>query len=152
MECALPIESGAAVGAAAGNEDTESAIRDPYSELISDPMIAVPSEPPTWRVTSFIAEATPDFSGGTEPMTDSVDGPMTQPMLSAPKKNHRPSGQYGMSYFQVSADSRMLPSPNSPAMTILVVPKRFTSLMLEVGPITRPKASGTIAAPAWNGE
>lgn len=56
-------------------------------------MTAVPSEPPTCRVTSFIADATPDFSFGTAPITDAVAGPMTQPMDSATPKSHRPIGQ-----------------------------------------------------------
>ena len=53
----------------------------------------MPSEPPSWRVTSFIAEATPDFSLGTASMTDPVAGLMMQPIEKAPKKNHRPIGQ-----------------------------------------------------------
>ena len=61
--------------------------------MISEPITAVPSAPATWRVTSFIAEATPDFSSGTAPMTESVAGPMTQPIDSATAKNHRPIGQ-----------------------------------------------------------
>ena len=40
-----------------------------------EPTTAVPSAPATWRVTSFMAEATPDFSSGTAPMIDSVAGP-----------------------------------------------------------------------------
>jgi hypothetical protein len=44
-------------------------------------------------VTSFIADATPDFSLGTAPMTELVAGPMTQPMESATPKNHSPIGQ-----------------------------------------------------------
>jgi hypothetical protein len=61
--------------------------------VISEPITAVPSAPPTWRVTSFIAEATPAFSSGTEPMTDSVDGAITQPIDTAGPRNQRPIGQ-----------------------------------------------------------
>ena len=55
--------------------------------------MAVPSEPPTWRVTSFIADATPAFSLGTAPMTEWVAGPMMQPIERATPKNHRPIGK-----------------------------------------------------------
>ena len=56
-------------------------------------MMAVPSAPPSWRVTSFIADATPAFSFGTAPMTELVAGPMTQPIERATAKNHTPIGQ-----------------------------------------------------------
>ena len=54
--------------------------------------MAVLSAPATCRVTSFIAEPTPDFASGTEPMTESVAGPKTQPIVMAAPKNHSPSG------------------------------------------------------------
>jgi hypothetical protein len=90
---AWPTESSAATRADSGNEPVESPIRDAYREVISEPITAVPSAPATWRVTSFIAEATPDFSSGTAPITEPVAGPMIQPMNSARAKNHMPSGQ-----------------------------------------------------------
>jgi hypothetical protein len=90
---ALPIESLTAFCTLAGAPLTASATRELYSDVISEPITAVPSEPPTWRVTSFMAEATPDFSFGTAPMTEPVAGPMMQPMDRAPRKNHRPIGQ-----------------------------------------------------------
>ena len=63
-------------------------------------MTAVPSAPATWRVTSFIAEATPAFSSGTAPMTESVAGAMIQPIAEREPKNQSPSGQYRMSGVQ----------------------------------------------------
>src|SRR6266540_96388 len=68
-------------------------VRHPDRVLGSDLITAVPSEPPTCRVTSFIAEATPALSSGTAPITDSVAGPMIQPMFIATAKNQSPSDQ-----------------------------------------------------------
>ena len=39
--------------------------------------------PPVWRVVSFMAEPTPAFSRGSEPMIESVAGAMTLPMPTA---------------------------------------------------------------------
>ena len=44
------------------------------------PRMATPSAPPISRVVSFIAEPTPAFSGGTEPMIESVAGAIAKPM------------------------------------------------------------------------
>ena len=44
------------------------------------PRIATPSAPPISRVVSFIAEPTPAFSGGSDPMIDSVAGAIARPM------------------------------------------------------------------------
>ena len=44
------------------------------------PRMATPSAPPICRVVSFIAEPTPAFSFGSEPMIDSVAGVIARPM------------------------------------------------------------------------
>ena len=56
------------------------AIVDEYTAAVMLPRIATPSAPPISRVVSFIAEPTPAFSGGTEPMIDSVAGAIANPM------------------------------------------------------------------------
>ena len=66
---------------------------DVASDVMSEPITAVPSAPPTWRVTSFIAEATPAFSSGTAPITASVAGPAIQPSASARAANQSPIGR-----------------------------------------------------------
>src|ERR1700736_5800939 len=45
-----------------------------YDVANAEPMTATPSAAPTWRVVSFMAEPTPAFDGGSEPITDSVAG------------------------------------------------------------------------------
>src|SRR5919199_923207 len=72
---ARPIESSTAVRAASGTVATESATFEAYSELTSEPMTAVPSAPPTWRVTSFTAAPTPALDSGIAPLTDAVARP-----------------------------------------------------------------------------
>ena len=47
------------------------------------PMMATPRAPPTWRVVSLMAEPTPAFSRGSEPITDSVAGAIVMPMPAA---------------------------------------------------------------------
>ena len=42
--------------------------------------MATPSAPPTCRVVSFIAEPTPAFASGSEPMIDSVAGVIASAM------------------------------------------------------------------------
>src|SRR5919108_3504774 len=81
--CAWPTDSSAARRAESGSDSTEDETREAYSELISEPTTAVPRAPATWRVTSFIADATPDFSSGTAPITELVAGPMIQPRSGA---------------------------------------------------------------------
>ena len=44
------------------------------------PRMATPNAPPISRVVSFIAEPTPAFAGGTEPMIESVAGAIARPM------------------------------------------------------------------------
>ena len=43
-------------------------------------MMATPSAPPISRVVSFIAEPTPAFSRGSDPMIESVAGAIARPM------------------------------------------------------------------------
>ena len=51
-----------------------------YADANTLPMIATPSAPPTCRVVSFIADPTPAFASGSEPMIDSVAGAIAIPM------------------------------------------------------------------------
>ena len=51
-----------------------------YCDTAMLPRIATPSAPPTCRVVSFIAEPTPAFASGSEPMIDSVAGAIAVPM------------------------------------------------------------------------
>ncbi len=44
------------------------------------PMMATPSAPPISRVVSFMAEPTPAFSGGSDPMIESVAGAIARPI------------------------------------------------------------------------
>ena len=44
---------------------------------MSDPNTATPTAPPIWRVVSFMAEPTPAFARGSDPMIESVHGART---------------------------------------------------------------------------
>src|SRR5262249_13435645 len=101
-------------------------------------MMAVPSAPPTWRGTALIADARPDFSGGTAPMTESVDGAMTQPIETARPQNQKASGQYGMSADHSTLNDSSVPMRSRPAVTRAVVPTRGTILVLPPAPVTSP--------------
>ena len=79
---------------------------------------------------------------------ESVAGPMIQPIDSARPKNHSPRGQYAISGVQARLVANSAARPTRPVVTTRVVPSRATSLMLDPAPMTSPKASGTIAAPA----
>lgn len=60
-------------------------------------MMATPSAPATWRLTSFMAEPTPAFASGTALMTATVAGAMTLPIASGPTKKKSASSQVGVS-------------------------------------------------------
>ena len=53
------------------------------AEARIEPSSATPTAPPTWRVVSFIAEPTPAFARGNDPMIDSVAGATTWAMPNA---------------------------------------------------------------------
>ena len=57
-----------------------------------------------------------------------------------------------MSLVHSSVVVSIAPRPRSPAATTRVVPTRSASFVERVAPSMRPKASGTIAAPASSGE
>ena len=57
-----------------------------------------------------------------------------------------------MSAVHASAVVRVTPRPMSPPATTRLVPTFSTILVARVAPAMRPKASGTIAAPASRGE
>src|SRR3954453_21120930 len=113
-------------------------IRWAYEDATTDPTTATPSAPATCRATSFIALATPAFSTGTAPMTESVAGPMIQPIENAPTQNQTPSGQYGISGVHMVEVSNVRPSPARPAATTRADPTRCESFALEPAPMTRP--------------
>src|ERR671920_653871 len=56
-----------------------------------EPITATPSAPPTWRVTSLIAEPTPALASGTALMTESVAGAIAAPIDRARPKVTRAS-------------------------------------------------------------
>jgi hypothetical protein len=89
---AWPMESSAAARAVSGSAAVSPESPEAYTDVISEPMTAVPSAPATWRVTSFIAEATPAFSSGTALITEPVAGLMIQPIPIARKKKVNASG------------------------------------------------------------
>ena len=76
---ALPTKSCSAAAAAcdcfaATAYTGELVICDRYELAVMLPRIATPSAPPISRVVSFTAEPTPAFSGGSDPMIESVAG------------------------------------------------------------------------------
>ena len=57
-----------------------------------------------------------------------------------------------MSLVHSSAVVSVAPRPTSPAATTRLVPTFSAALVARIAPSIRPKASGTIAAPASSGE
>ena len=81
--------------------------------LVMLPMIATPSAPPISRVVSFIAEPTPAFSGGSDPMIESVAGaiarPMPTPMMTSTTRDERVAA--GDGHLSRPATTRPPPAP-----------------------------------------
>ena len=116
---------------------------------MSEPITATPSAPPTWRVTSLIAEPTPALASGTALITESVAGAIAEPIDSASPKVTSASSRGG--HVRASTAGCVLSTtatPTGPPAITLVRPNGPTSLFDAPEPITRPSASGSIAAPA----
>src|SRR2546429_7668807 len=56
------------------------------------PMIAMPSEPPTWRMLLMTAEPTPALATGTDPIAAAVVGVITSAIPKPPAR--RPGGMF----------------------------------------------------------
>src|SRR4029453_10083495 len=56
------------------------------------PMIAMPSEPPTWRMLLRTAEPTPALSGRTECMAAAVGGAIAPGIAQPPREHEHPAG------------------------------------------------------------
>ena len=113
-----------------------------------EPMTATPSAPPTWRVTSLIADPTPALASGTALMTLSVAGAIATPIESASPNVTSPSsiGRHlrrpGEARAQDDADTDQAAGDD-------LGPADASARWLDAPePMTRPSASGSIAAPA----
>src|SRR5665647_2918903 len=115
---------------------------------ISDPTIATPRAPPTCLVTSFIADATPALAGGTEPITESVAGAITEP-IARPSTNHQTTiGQTESPGVPNTVAHRTSASKAMPTATTRFVPNLATRRLLLVALSISPSASGIIVPPA----
>ena len=90
--------------------------------------MATPSAPPTWRVVSFIAEPTPAFASGSEPMIDSVAGVIASDM-PVPRTMIASStwGYADVDRGVVDMNHSPAPTVAMPATTSTLFPSRFTS-------------------------
>ena len=114
-----------------------------------EPMTATPSAPPTWRVTSLIADPTPALASGTALMTDSVAGAIAAPIDSASpnvtsaEQRGRHVRRPGEARAQDGRDADQAARDHAGPADAL--PSRRLDAP---EPMTRPSASGSIAAPA----
>ena len=113
-----------------------------------EPMTATPSAPPTWRVTSLIAEPTPALASGTALMTESVAGAIAAPIDSArpnvtsassDRRHVRRPREAGAEHRRHAEQAARDDAPPAEAVA---------SRLDAPEPITRPSASGSMAAPA----
>jgi len=119
-----------------------------YAVAMSEPMTATPSAPPTWRVTSLIADPTPALASGTALMTDAVAGAIAKPIERASPNVTRQSSGAAMSGVHARLVLRTAATPNRPPAMTRVRPMRPARWFDAPEPITRPRASGSIAVPA----
>src|SRR3954447_22712629 len=83
-----------------------------------EPMTATPRAPPTWRVTSLIADPTPALAAGTALITASVDGAIAVPIETARKNATSAISGAAMSGVHARLVLSTTATPNSPpAMT-----------------------------------
>ena len=90
------------------------------------PSTATPSAPPACRVVSFMAEPTPAFSLGTEPMIDSVADGIAIDIPPDMHTSPRAMWTYEESAFTVARMSSPHAPPTSPKPTRRFEPKRST--------------------------
>ena len=97
--CAAPSDDWAVAVSEAfrPNCDAAEAMWAAYTLETTEPMIATPRAPPTCRVVSLIAEPTPAFSRGSDPITDSVAGAIVMPMPAAITMKNEMTIGYGES-------------------------------------------------------
>src|SRR3954449_1656271 len=83
-----------------------------------EPMTATPRAPPTWRVTSLIADPTPALAAGTALITASVEGAIAVPIETARKNATSAISGAAMSGVHARLVLSTTATPNSPpAMT-----------------------------------
>ena len=94
-----------------------------------EPITATPSAPPTWRVTSVIAEPTPALLSGTAPMTESVAGAIAAPIESASPNVTSASSTGAMSGVHSRLVLSTAATPTRPPAITRVRPTRPTSVV-----------------------
>src|SRR3989304_1226037 len=108
--------------------------------LMREPTPPPPSAPHPCRVPSFMAEATPALLGGTEPMTASVAGAITEPM-ARPRANHHTTITQAASVVVHSAgDDSTTASNTIPTAATFLVPKRAPNRLLLTALDMSPRA------------
>src|SRR5829696_6037599 len=140
IACAAPIDSPAAPGA--------SVISREYAVPMIEPMTATPSAPPTWRVTSLIAEPTPALASGTALITESVAGAIAAPIDSARPNETNPRSTGAMSGVHARLVLRTIATPMRPPAMTRARPRLEARRLEAPAPTTSPSASGNMAAPA----
>ena len=87
------------------------------------PRMATPRAPPISRVVSFMAEPMPAFSGGSDPMIDSVAGAMARPMPTPITTSTTATWPYELSTVVVENTTSPATTQARPAATTSLVPR-----------------------------
>src|SRR5665648_318487 len=131
-------------------ESVAGAITEPIARRSTnnERTVSYTPHPPTCLVTSFIADATPASAGGTDPITESVAGAITEPIARPSTNNQRTISQTDCAGVQKTVAERTSASRTMPTATTRFVPNLVTRRLLVVALSISPIARGIIVAPA----
>src|SRR3954451_4636225 len=115
------------------------------------PRIATPRAPPIWRVVSFIADPSPAFASGREPMIDSVAGTIAVPMPSPRITRAMSTCGYPDDTVIVASNPRPSATAVMPAATRTLLPTRVTNRPASGGATIKTSAIGATRKPACSG-
>jgi hypothetical protein len=125
---------------------------EPYRDDRIEPSRATPTAPPICRVVSFMAEPTPAFSRGSDPMIDSVAGAM---MCAIPRP--RPAATVVTHSVLLPVSSVVMRSRSTatiamPNATTFLLPNRCTHRVDSGANTIMHAACGISSAPAFTVE
>src|SRR2546428_12492372 len=127
MAIADPTELSAADASVTGRWPATGARAAVYADAKTLPRMATPRAPPICRVVSFIADPTPAFASGSEPMIDSVAGVIASAIPVPRTMIEINTWPYPDAIVSVDRYHRPVATTPIPSVTRTLLPSRVTS-------------------------
>jgi hypothetical protein len=146
------IDSRASSRVGAGSPSTASPSLVAYAEAITEPRMATPRAPPTWRTELLTAAPAPAFSRGTTDMIASVAGASTRPIPQPCTARSASTSHSGADWSSSWMPAKETATSRNPDATTSFGPQRAASRELCGAMTAIPTATGMSAAPLCSGE